>query len=203
MRRLNITVAAFSIFFLTAATVNAEDINSIFNNINNLVAQKNYPKALQELDWARKEIEKLNMARMQEFFPEALNDFKGGKLEANSALGFTNMERLYVKGSAKVKLSLTGGTGEGAQALSGLSQLGRMAAMMNGTNASGNETTRIQGFTTVMETAQNGNISATVMLDSGAILKLEGSGGVKSKDLKQMVESLKPEEIEKYLKGSK
>lgn len=184
-----------------AFPVHAEDINAIFKRVNDSVESRDYSKALEELDWAKKEIEKLHVQKLQEFFPEKLEGFIGQKFDSNSVLGFSNVERDYTQGKKSVKVSLTGGTGQGAAALSGLAQLGKMAAMFGG-NVPGNETVRIKGRTSTVE-SMGGSASVTVMLDSGSILRLESASGVKAEDLKGMAEAIKIDEMDVYLKGVK
>lgn len=193
-------LALFCVLFLVTSA-RGEDLNAIFKRVNDLVAAKNYSKAMDELDWAKKEIEKMHMARVEEFFPGSLSGFNGQKFDTNSVLGFTNIERNYVQGKKTVKLSLTGGTGAGGSALAGFAQLGRMAAMMGG-SGSGNEALRIQGRTAMMESVA-GSASVTVILDSGSFLKLESKDEVTSEQLKSMVDGIKIDELDTYLKGGK
>ena len=199
MRLLCAVLCALCLFSGNPAS--AEDLNTILKRVDDFVQQKNYSKAMEELDWARKEVEKMHVKRVQEFLPDNLAGYTGQKFDANSALGFSNIERDYKQGKKDVKLSLTGGSGGGAAALGGLAQLGRMAAMFGG-NTPGNETIRIQGRTATLETGES-SASMTVMLDSGSILRLDGSSGVSSEDLKSIVEGIKIEELDSYLKGSK
>ena len=204
MNTLKTASLAFAMVLFASLGAQAEDLNAIFKRVNDLVAEKNFSKALDELDWAKKEVEKMHMQKLQEFFPDSLAGYTGQKFEGNSALGFSNLERSYTQGNKKVKISITGGTGQGAAALSGLAQMGRMAAMLQGSSlAGGNETVRIQGKTATVESPEGGVSSLTVMMDSGSILKLEGSKSVKTDDLKSMAEALKLVEMDSYLKGAK
>jgi hypothetical protein len=185
-----------------AASAAAEDINDIFKKVNELVQAKNYSKALEELGWAKKEIEKMNSKQLESYFPDTLNGFKGQPVSASNALGFTNIERLYKKDeSTSVKVSLTGsGPGGVPGGLGGLAAFGKMAAMM-GNNGDGSDTFRINGRTAQLEEhSDEKRAELTVFLDSGSILKFEGSntdGGA----LKQMAEALKIGDLDTYLKG--
>ena len=200
-----VLAAALSLCCLPAIGM-AEDINDIFKRVNDLVASKNYTKALEELTWAQKEIEKLNLTQVQSFFPDTLAGFTGAKFEANSALGMTNLERQYSKAgsSETVKLSLSGSSSGGAAAggLGGLAAFGRMAAMMGG--GQGQDTFRISGRTATMQ-KEDGSDSAqlTVFLDSGSILSLELSNGSDASVLKTMAEALKLNDLDNYLRGQK
>lgn len=201
--RLNSTsIALLVILSILPSSLLAENIDAIFKKVESFVQQENYSKALSELEWAKKEIEKMHVRKLQAFFPEELSGFKGQKMEANSVLGFSNIERAYVQGAKKVSIALTGSSGDAAAGLGGLAQFGRMAAMFGG-SAPGTETVRIHGRTTMVEEGEGRNASVTVMLDSNSILKLESSTGVKAQELKAMAEALKIEEMDAYLKGGK
>jgi hypothetical protein len=185
---------------LIPGVVVAEDINSIFKRVNDLTASGNFSKALEELDWAKREIEKQHTQKIQAFFPAALGEFKGEKFESNLAMGMLSVERSYEAGEGSVTASLTGGSGSGGAAgLGNLAQIGKMAAMMQ--NDSGQETIRIAGKTATVEKGEEGSSSSiSVFLDSGAILKVDSSNA-KVEDLKKWVELFKIAELDAYLKG--
>ncbi|MBN8549031.1 MAG: hypothetical protein J0M12_06930 [Deltaproteobacteria bacterium] len=186
---------------LLPASVRAEDINAIFKKVNDLIAAKNYSKALEELGWAQKELEKMNITQVQSFFPDSLAGFTGSKFEANSALGMTNIEREYSKGSEQIKIALSGSSagGAGAGGLGGLAAFGRMAAMMGG--GQGQDTFRISGRTASLQNADGGSPQLQVFLDSGSVLTLEGQNGTTGDSLKSVAEALKINELDNYLRG--
>lgn len=182
----------------------AEDINTIFQNVNKFVTERNYSKALQELTWAKKEIEKLHSARIQEFFPATLGGMKGEPIEAGSALGIMNVERKYIGDNDTVTVSLTGGSsGEAASGFAGLAQLGAMAAAFGGMDPS-SETFRVGGRTAVLRNPSNGaSAELTLTLQSGSLLKLSATKeGTKGETLKKMLEEIKIEELDSYLKAA-
>lgn len=199
MKRLILVLLALVVFGSTAV---AEDLDAIFKRVNELVEDKNYTKALEELSWARKEIEKMNMTKVEQFFPDELAGFKGDKFESQAALGFSAMERNYRKDgtSTQVKASLVGGMGgTGMEGLGGLAGMGRMAAMMGG----GPNTVRIAGRTATMESDEDAkSADLTLFLDSGSILRFEMSGDSDTAALKKMAEEIKIDELESYLRGS-
>lgn len=188
-----------------AAPSQAEELSTIFGRVNDLVAKKNYAKALEELGWARRELEKRHRERLESFFPEQLGDYVGGKLDTNSALGFTNIERTYTKGSTSVKVSLTGESSSGGQGLGGglggIMALGKMAAMLG--DQAGQETLRINGHTAVLN-APDGSDSSdlTLFLDAGSILKFEQYNGSDAAILRALAEKLDVSGLENYLKGN-
>lgn len=191
-------LVALAATFVFAQGVYAEDINAIFKKVNDLVTAQNYSKALEELKWASKEIEKMNGEKIKTFFPDTAAGFTGDKANASSALGFSNIEKNYKGANGTVKLTLTN-MGSNGSPLGGLAQLGQMAAMFGGTN--GIETFRIQGRTANLDTTSS-EPKLTVYLESGSILQFDASGKTSADELKAMAEALKLDELDKYLKGA-
>lgn len=186
------------LFGLSSREAMADDLSAIFKKVGEYVEAKNYPKALEELTWARKEIEKMNMKQMENLLPDSVAGFTGAKVVSNSAMGFTNLEREYSKDSISVKASLTGGSGAGLGA--GMAGFGQMAAMMG--NMPGQDTVRIDGRTALLESNDSSKTaSLSVFLESGSILKLDMEGSSDGSTLKTFAEALKVGEIDKYLKG--
>lgn len=182
---------------LLAGSAVAEDINVIFKKVNDLITAQNYSKALEELKWASKEIEKMHTKKLEQFFPETIAGFTGEKINASSAMGISNLERSYKGPNGRVKVALTnlGGAGGG---LAGLAQLGQMAALMGGT---GMESFRIQGRTAMLDTTGS-EPKLNITLDSGSMLSFDPEGtSIKADDLKAMAEAMKLDDLDKYLKG--
>jgi hypothetical protein len=181
----------------------AEDLQEIFRKVNQLVEDKNYSKAMDELGWAKKEIEKLHLAQLQTYLPDKLAGFDGDTLENNSVMGLTNIERNYTKTgeNTSVKISLTGGGKTGGDlGIGNLAALGKMAAALS--PQTGSDTIRISGRTaqlTVNKESESAEL--TVFLDSGTILKLEMSNSAQGDTLKSMAEELKINDLDNYLKG--
>ncbi len=198
-----IAALALALSVLAAPCLQAEELKDIFARVQQMVEAKNYTKALDEIGWAKKEIEKMNTAQLKNFFPDSLNGYTGDKFEANNILGISNVERTYKKdGSGEVKISLTGGSGGAAQGgFGGLAALGSMAAMMGGQE--GSDTFRIDGRTATLNlTPGSSNGELTVFLNSGSILKVEMSQKANGDTLKAMAQALKLNDLDNYLKGA-
>lgn len=182
---------------LTSSPALAEDLEKIFAKVNEYVKAENYSKAIQELGWAQKELEKLNNEKLGKLLPAEILGFKGGKLKVSSALGFSNLERQYQNGKKRITLSITGSGGGGG--LAGLAALGKMGAMMGA--QPGVETLRIDGRTANLNTNRK-NAELMVFLESGSMLKLEESNiGDEGKTLKAAAEALQVSKIDSYLQG--
>jgi hypothetical protein len=180
-----------------ASPVLAEDLKAILDKVMTFEKEGNYQKALDELAWAKKELEKKNSEQLVKLFPDELVGLKGEKAEVNSALGITNLERNYASDSTEVKVSITG-TGGAAGGLGGLAAFGQMAAMMGA--QSGQDVFRIDGMTASME-GEGSNSKLSVFLSGGSILMFELNRGSDSAILKKMAETIGVTKIDNKLKG--
>jgi len=196
-----ITAISIGFFALVAPEpTRAEDIKQIFDRVQQYYQDKNYSKALEELNWAQKEIEKASASVTQSFFPNEVDGYRGGKIENANVFGITNVERSYEKGEESIKVSLMGSSkGAGQNPLGGLAAMGQMAAMMGGSQP-GTDSFRIDGRTALLEKEDN-SASLTVFLDGGSMMKFEMSGSSNGDALKKFVNGFKIADIEKHLKG--
>lgn len=192
-----ISLLTLSLTLSTAAL--AEDINEIFKKVNELTAAGKYSTAIKELAWAEKELQKLNSEKLQTFLADTVAGFSGQKIESNSAMGISNIERAYTQGNVSIKASLTNA---GGQMGAGLGALGQMAMMFGGAGIPGQETVRIDGKTAqLMLNPDSNSGEMTVILESGSILKLEMNNSADKATLEKFAQALKISEIDTYLKG--
>lgn len=193
--------AAFTaIVALGHSPVRAEDLNQIFSKVNQYVQEKNYPKAMEELTWARKELEKLHQTRVAQILPADIAGFNGEEPTFASVMGLSTIERQYRAGEKKIKLSITGGSG-GEGGLGGLAGLAKMGMMMGGAQP-GVEQFRIDGRTATLS-SESGNPELMIFLDSGSMMTISAGEGVDAAALKKFGEALKLSDLDAYLKGSK
>lgn len=193
----NFFALAISALFLSSSVL-AEDVKEVLDRVNTLYKEGNYSKALEELEWARKEIEKSNSKSLATLLPDELAGLKGDKAETSSALGITNIERSYSDSkNQKVKVTLTQ-TGGAGGAMGGLAGLGQMAAMFGA--QSGQDVFRIDGMTASMEGEGEG-AKLQVFLSSGSILAFDLLEGTNSAILKEMANKIGVANIDKKIKG--
>jgi hypothetical protein len=194
--------SAFNIVAILVAvsggSLMAENLEEVLGNTKKYYDAQNFPKAMSELEWAKKEIEKAHNDKLKSFFPEQLMGLTGGKVEANGALGFNVVERSYDSQGKKVKLSIMGGSGGGQNPLGALGQINQMAAMFG--QQAGMDSFRVKGRTAMLQD-QNGLTEASVTLNSGALLKLEAKQGVKGDELKTALENFDLDGLDNYLGG--
>jgi hypothetical protein len=193
-RSLSLAAVLALSFALPAA---AEDINEVFKKVNEYAAKKNYPKALEELQWAQKELEKLNQQRLAELLPKDVDGFVGEEPQVQSAMGFTTIERQYNKGEKGIQVSIAGGGG----AAGGLAGIAKMGMMMGGAQP-GKDQFRIDGRTATLDTS--GSPELTVLLESGSVLQIRSSDeSVDGATLKKFAQGLKVADLDSYLGGGK
>lgn len=178
----------------------AEDLNAIFKKVGELYAAGKYPAALTELEWARKELEKENLKKLQALLPDSIEGFTGEPVESGSGLGITNIERSYRGGSgASMKVSVTGFGGAAGGALGGLAALGQMAAMMG--NLPGMEAFRVGTLTGSMRVdQQQKEVEATVTLSGGSLFIVKLDNSTDGETVKKIAAALAPS-INTYLQG--
>ena len=198
MKRYITAAALLSLCFAYQPAL-AEDINEVFKKVNEYVQQKNYPKAMEELTWAQKELEKLHQERLSELLPAEVAGFKGGDTQVQQMMGFSNIEREYTNGDKNIRLAITGTSGtEGMGGLAGIAQMG----MMMGATQPGRDQFRISGRTASLDTT-SGSPELSVFLESGSVLQLTTGEGVDGPALKKFAEALKIGDLDTYLKGAK
>ncbi len=196
--KLNYKIALTSLLSLALSnTAYAEDLSAILKKVEQLSTEGNYSKALEELSWAKKELEGQYLKKLVTFLPDTLNGFTGEKPESSSAMGFTTTSRVYKSGENTAKVEINGGAGAGAQGgMGGLAALGQMAALMG--QQSGQTAMRINGRTANL---QDDSGELTIFLNGGTMLAIKQESG--KVDLKAMAEAINMDAIEKYLSGSK
>lgn len=197
----NTLLGAAALAVTTAAQgAQGEDPAKLLDNVAGFVKSGEYPRALEELGWARKSIEALHAARIQTFLPDQLAGLAGQPARSQGAAGLVNISREYVRDSMRVTVSLTDSSSGGAGGLAGI---GRMAAMM-GAQGAGMNAFRVQGRTATLDNRAPGRTALTLFLDSGALLKLE-SRDPKLEDglLTRMAEALPLADIDGYLSAGK
>jgi hypothetical protein len=177
----------------------AEELDKIFEKVSEYVSVKNYPQALEELSWARKEIEKKHLEKLKDFFPAKLLGFEGEKFSAHSAFGMSEVERRYVGPGVMIKVSLMGSS-KPRHGVGGLPQFGEVAAMMGMHNTS-QDTLRIQGFTATLEEKVTNRVALSIFLDGGSIFKLEMTKKADADLLKKVAEELNLQGLDAYIRG--
>ena len=178
------------LFFAMPRGVAGEELNAVFKRVNDLMAQKSYARALEELGNARQQIEKLHVDKVKTFFPAGVAGYTGGETKTGGE---------YTKGASILRLGLrAGSTGGGPGSFGSIAQLGRMVAGMQ--REPGVENVRIGLQPGLIKLAGNKN-TLTLFLESGAVLVVEGHSSATNEELKNFAGALDVVALEKYLSG--
>ena len=92
----------FSFLLLSTANIAlAEDLKEILTRVQQLSEQKKFKKALEELAWAQKDLEKQHSTGVKAFFPDELAGYKGAPATSQNMLGISNFERKIGRASCR------------------------------------------------------------------------------------------------------
>ncbi len=182
-------------------TSSQENLEKLVNKMQEYVQAGNYPKALEELSWIRRDLDKLNFEATLKYFPDEFNGFKGDPATTQSALGMTTIERTYKKANQTIAVSLFGGSGSGAagSAIGGLATLGRLA-MMQQQGGQGQNMFRLDGRTAILN-EQSGRVDLTITLESGGMLKFEMKRNGTATTLREAAQAFPIAELDTYRRG--
>jgi hypothetical protein len=172
-----------------------EEIGTIATKVKEYTAAGNYTKALEELAWYKKEIEKRHFNKILEFFPEQLQGFQRQQPKSQSTVSITTIEAIYRKQGEYIKMVLTGGSGGSAGAMGGLAAFGQLAAMQQG--MPGQDSFRLEGFTATLNEKQL-RPELSVFIDSGWIIKFIASDTTLVRSFAEIFPLAK---LNSYLKG--
>lgn len=179
-----------------------ENFDKLLNNLREYVQTGNYPKALEELGWIRRDLEKLDFEATLKYFPDELNGFKGDPATTQSALGMTTIERDYKKENLTIKVSLLGRSGSAGGAMGGLAALGRFAMMQQQQGGQGQDMFRLDGRTAILN-EKGKRADLTVHLESGSVLKFEMKRNGDVGTLREAARAFPIADLDAYRRGGK
>ncbi len=130
------TIIAGCFSFLIVSTAQADDVTTLLQSAQDNYNAKRYSKALEDLDWARKEIVSQHLKGIKDLFPESIDGMQGVENESGEVLGFRGISKTYTDGQHTVNLNLMGGqSASGAQGLGALMGMAAaFGAMESGAN---------------------------------------------------------------------
>ncbi|NNF65965.1 MAG: hypothetical protein HKM98_00485 [Gammaproteobacteria bacterium] len=151
---------------LPFAAQSADDPKSIFKEVIQLLDDGDTEGALEEAKWGVERLEQLKQDKVSDIFPDKIDDFEGGDMKKNKAMGMMVTSRDYSDGKASVTVNLTESTSEGG-ALAGFGAIAQMAGVMGG-----GRKVRIQRRTgSAMSEGNSSNVN--LALQSGGSLMFE------------------------------
>jgi hypothetical protein len=123
------------LFAMTFAltTVRADTVNDLLDSARKNYEAKHYYKAIEDLEWAKKEMTNLHLQRLKTYLPEKVAGYSFTD-SGGDVIGFKGLEREYKQESSSntVKINLiTGSAAAGTAGLGALLNMANLAAGMN------------------------------------------------------------------------
>ena len=197
MKKLSFYMIMLYSLLAAHTDVTADEIDKIAAKVSEYINAGNYPKALEELAWYQKEVEKLHFARILDFFEEELAGYKRQQPKIQSTVRLSTVEAIYSNESEQIKAVLTGSSGGSVGTMGGLAALGHLAAMQGA--AAGQDPFRLNGFTATLN-HQRRRPELSIFLHSGWILKIVAPDAKTARSFANVFPTV---ELNEYLKGDK
>ncbi len=135
MKKLLIPSLVLVLFCLLSSTALADNVTDLLNSAKQNYTSKNYAKALEDIEWARKEISSQHLKRMKAFFPASIGGMKGKDVEGGDAMGIRGVSRRYQNSDQTQSVTISFLSGSNTASGNGLGALMSMASsfgLMNG-----------------------------------------------------------------------
>ncbi len=134
-KKFFLTAAALVVVPLTCVVAQADDVTTLIDSAKDNYAAHKYTKAIEDLEWAKKEIMNRQIGSVKDFLPAEIDGMKGVDVEEGAVLGVRGVSRKYgtADGSKSVVISFV--SGEGSAAANGLGALMKMAASLGAMEA--------------------------------------------------------------------
>lgn len=177
MRVLLVSVLV-SVFLVPSLTF-AEDPGELIDSAKSFLSQGKYNKAIEDLQWAMREIRQLQTAEMKEYLPESVSGYTTEEMDDDAAaavmfnINFIEAGRRFVanSGDESVEVKIMSGDIGG----SGLGAMMKMAQMYG---AEQGELVRVKGYKCTIEwEAEADNGKLTAILDNDMQVTVEIDGG--------------------------
>lgn len=196
---LFVCVFALSIVFPTFAEneTGSANIDNLLNSAAQNYKAKKYAKALEDLDWAKREITNLHFQVLKGFLPKTIPGYETEEMDSGAVFGIQNVSRKYNKGEQDIEISVSSGNlGEGG---TGLGALMGMASAFQSMDA-GTQSQMIvvkdrKGRFNLVESDKEGTLTFT--LQNNVVLMVKTHGFPNSDEAKKTAELIDFDGIEK------
>ncbi len=173
-----IAPAFVSIFLcLSSSAVQADNFTDLIRSAEKNYKAQNYSKALEDLEWARKEISNQHLKSMKSFFPAEIDGMVGKDVDGASVMGIQGITKIYTSSDQTRSVSISLVSGGASPAGGGLGSLMNMASSLGMMVSDGNSKVIIEkGYKGqfVMEDRASGTL--TFNLNGGKIIAIETEG---------------------------
>ncbi len=175
----------------------ADNVEELLKSVSDNYKAKNYQKALEDLDWIKKEISGLQMEIIKTLLPQSIPGYETQEIDGGAAFGIQNVSRQYIKDEKRIQISISGGQTSGTTA--GLGALMGMAAAMGAMDAGVQSNMVIvqgrKGQFNLESEDQHGTLIFN--LNNNAFVSIETWGFGTSDEAKAAAEKLDMDKIEK------
>jgi hypothetical protein len=190
-------VSVLGSMFLFPTLSFGEDPGELIDSAKGFLSEGKYNKAIEDLQWAMREIRQLQIAEMKQYLPESANGYETEEMDDDAAaaamfnINFIEAGRRYVatSGDESVEVKIMSGDIGG----SGLGAMMKMAQMF-GTEQG--ELVRVKGYKCTVEWEEEANHGTlTAILENDMQVTVEIYDGQKD-NLKQFAELVDFEGLE-------
>ncbi len=198
MQIKNMLCVGICFLFLSgiSVSVGAQTVDELLTSAAANYKAGKYIKALEDLDWAKREISNKHLKILKKLLPEKIEGFTTRDVDGGAMMGIHSVSRKFVKGDKSVKVTITGD--QETSPASGLGAIMSMAAKFNGMDA-GTEshlvTVKGRRGQFNLETSDNRG-TLTFTLKSNAFVTIETQGYSDSSQAKSIAEKLDFDAIE-------
>lgn len=177
-RLMTIASALCFIISLASGTVLADNVTELMKSAEQNYSAKKYAKALEDLEWARKEIANLQLQAMKKFLPDELDGMKGQDADGGAIFGIHSVSKRYASADGNKSVTITLAAGTTGQASGGLGALMGMAAAFGAMDA-GTDSKMVvaKGYKGQFNLDKNTNEGTLIFnLSDGAMINIETDG---------------------------
>ncbi|MBN1296234.1 hypothetical protein JXA80_05600 [bacterium] len=195
---LSVVLMSACVVALAAGPVLADNVNDLLKSADANYEAKKYAKALEDLEWARKEIANLQLQEMKKLLPEVVDGMKGQDGDGGSIFGINAVSREYRSEDGEKSVTITLASGKSSQGGAGLGAIMGMAAAMGAMDASRQSKMIIhQGYKGQWSLDPETKEGMLVFnLNGGSMINIETEGYDDEKVAEQAAKSLDIEKIE-------
>ncbi|PIE41750.1 MAG: hypothetical protein CSA49_01975 [Gammaproteobacteria bacterium] len=110
--------------------VYADNVTDLIKSVEKNYLSHKYSKALEDLEWVRKEISNQHLKSMSSFFPDEIDGMTGKDVDAGAAMGVRGVSKLYAGDDREHSITISLISGGNAPVGNGLSALMSMASSL-------------------------------------------------------------------------
>jgi len=166
------------IILLSPGAVLADNVSELMQSAEQNYNAKKYAKALEDLEWARKEIANLQLQEMKKLLPDELDGMKGQDADGGAIFGIHSVSRNYSNADGSKTVTITLASGNSSQASGGFGALMGMAAAFGAMDASTDSKMVIsKGYKGQFNLDKNSNTGNLIFnLNGGSMINIETNG---------------------------